>query len=226
MGLAGASTEDLTRTKSELDNYLGNKELLDQVEAILASSSSNELTEDNTKTLKILQKTLRCYIITDPSVLQLRDKLGVLEAALQQRRNNFALGYTDPATQTFVKASSVLLRTTMYVMSMSYHVIFSILPAPYILIAPAAERSRMKQNGAERSRTEQNGAVEWSRIEQNGWMEQNGAEWSRMEQNEAESQLLLLILLHSSCSIHIVCTSSKKEQNRAEGIRKEQNGAE
>ena len=159
MGLAGASTEDLTRTKSELDNYLGNKELLDQVEAILTSPSSKDLTEDNTKTLKILQKTLRCYIITDPSVLQLRDKLGVLEAALQQRRNNFALGYTDPATQTFVKASSVLLRTTMYVNSMSYHVIISILPAPCCL--------HQQQKGAE-----------WSRAE---WVEQNGA-----EQNGAE----------------------------------------
>ena len=114
MGLSGASTEDLTRTKSELDNYLGDKDLLAQVEEIL-SSSSDELSEDNTKTLKILQKTLRCYIITDPSVLQLRDRLGVLEAALQKKRNNFELGYTDPATQKFVKASSVLLRTTMYV---------------------------------------------------------------------------------------------------------------
>lgn len=106
MNLAGCSGEELTRTKTELDNFLGNKEVLDKVREMMQRSG---LTASQQSTLKCFETTLSCYIIEDPAALALRETIARLEAELSQARNKMDLGYTD-ANGQFVKASSVTLR--------------------------------------------------------------------------------------------------------------------
>lgn len=113
MNLNGNSAEALTKTKTEMDRFLGDPVILAEVERILSSKSPEALGPKNMKILKIMQKTLRTYIITDPEALAIREELGVLEAELQQVRNNMHLGYLHPETGEQIKASSVQLRNTM-----------------------------------------------------------------------------------------------------------------
>ncbi|KAI9364898.1 oligoendopeptidase [Zopfochytrium polystomum] len=107
MNLKGASTADLTRTKTDLDVFLGDEAMLTRVKALLARS---DLTADQRKTLTLFERTFACYIIQDPEARRLREQITELEAKLEESRNRMKLGYTDPATGEFVKASSAQLR--------------------------------------------------------------------------------------------------------------------
>ncbi|KAI9206249.1 oligoendopeptidase [Polychytrium aggregatum] len=108
MKLQGNSTEKLTTSKSELDEFLGNKNMLHKVREFLKLA---DLSKEDEKTLKIFERTFLCYIIEDPEALALRDQIGVLEAELATARNNMELGYIKDGK--FVKASSVQLRNVM-----------------------------------------------------------------------------------------------------------------
>ncbi len=103
MNLQGNSKEELTRTKSVLDDFLGNKMLLLQVREMMKVPS---ITEEQMKVLKIFEKTFLCYIIEDANAKKIKDETMELEAALGQSRNFLELGYTS-ATGEFVKCSSV-----------------------------------------------------------------------------------------------------------------------
>jgi len=110
MGLKGASSEALTSTKSAYDAFLADAENLKAVKEHLKAEG---LTPQQEKVLKIMEKTFASYMIEDPKASALKDKLNSIEAELAQARNTMNLGYTDPATKEFVKASSVQLRNTM-----------------------------------------------------------------------------------------------------------------
>ncbi len=109
MNLAGNSTQELTKTKSQLDDFLGSKAMLEQVRAMMASP---EVTPEQLKVLQIFEKTFLCYIIEDPEAKRIKDETMEIEADLAQSRNFLSLGYTN-AEGTFVKCSSVQLRNVM-----------------------------------------------------------------------------------------------------------------
>jgi Zn-dependent oligopeptidase len=109
MNLAGCSSHELAKTKSELDQFLGDKQMLQQVREL---QSSAEMTEEQKKILACFEKTLLCYIIEDPAAIALKERINELEATLAEHRNRMQLGYTAP-DGSFVKASSVQLRNLM-----------------------------------------------------------------------------------------------------------------
>ena len=94
MNLAGNSKEELTRTKSALDDFLGNREMLVKVREMMAIPS---ISEEHLKVLKIFEKTFLCYIIEDPNAKRIKDETMELEANLAQSRNFLSLGYTSAA---------------------------------------------------------------------------------------------------------------------------------
>jgi len=110
MALKGNSTEDLTRTKLNLDTFLRDKSNLALVRE---NMNDGEATEEQLKILKIMEKTFKCYIMESEEIERLADKTIELEGALQANRNTMKLGYTNPHTGEFVAGSSVMLRNTM-----------------------------------------------------------------------------------------------------------------
>ncbi|KAJ3208063.1 hypothetical protein HDU82_002993, partial [Entophlyctis luteolus] len=72
-----------------------------------------DLNDEDKKTLRIFERTFKCYIITDPEGVKMRQELNHLEAKLAENRRAMKLGYTDPITGEFVAASTVQLRSKM-----------------------------------------------------------------------------------------------------------------
>lgn len=93
MNLKDSSTEELTRTKGELDSFLGDKNNLAKVREILQQEG---LSEDEKKVLQIFEKTFLCYIIEDQTSLELKNTINSMEATLANDRNNLELGYIEP----------------------------------------------------------------------------------------------------------------------------------
>lgn len=110
MNLSGSSTEGLTRTKNELDAFLGNKDSLSQVRKFLTSEA---VSEDSKKVLRCFERTFLCYIIEDKAALELKETIGRLESELATSRNSMDLGYVSPDDGSLVKCSSVQLRNLM-----------------------------------------------------------------------------------------------------------------
>ncbi|KAJ3108082.1 hypothetical protein HDU97_002317 [Phlyctochytrium planicorne] len=110
MNLKGCSSAELTRTKNELDLFLGDEKMLNHVRTLLKKS---DLTADQRKILAIFERTFLCYIIQDHGALALRNQINELEAELADERNKMKLGYVDPVTKEFKTASSVQLRNLM-----------------------------------------------------------------------------------------------------------------
>lgn len=110
MNLSGCSSDKLTSSKNELDLFLGDKVVLERVRKELLGT---DITPDQTKILKIFERTLMCNIIEDPAARELRETINRLESELAEDRNRMDLGYTDPESGTFIKASSVQLRNSM-----------------------------------------------------------------------------------------------------------------
>ncbi|PNH06082.1 hypothetical protein TSOC_007613 [Tetrabaena socialis] len=137
MDLKGNSSDALASTKTAYENFLGKcrvsyartpwSNLLDMntpggtygscrhflawalpgdpanlatVRAALAAAKEDgsSLSPEQRHVLGIMERTFGCYILEDP-----------------KSRNTMALGYTDPATSEFVKASSVQLRNSLRV---------------------------------------------------------------------------------------------------------------
>ena len=110
MNLKGSSSSDLTRTKAELDAFLGDKACLGKVRKFLKDES---LDPPSKRVLQCFERTFSCYIIEEKSALELKELVGRLEAELAESRNKMELGYVMPDGNTFVKASSVQLRNKM-----------------------------------------------------------------------------------------------------------------
>ncbi|KAF5828250.1 oligoendopeptidase [Dunaliella salina] len=113
MGLKGANNEELARTKSAYEAFLGEPSNL---KAVREAQKAEGLNEEQRKVLAIMEKTFKCYITEDPKAKELKEKLNKLEADLASARNGMALGYKEPKDGgNFVKASSVQLRDRMRV---------------------------------------------------------------------------------------------------------------
>ncbi|KAJ3288312.1 hypothetical protein HDU79_004958 [Rhizoclosmatium sp. JEL0117] len=110
MNLAGCSSDELTRTKNELDAFLGDAQMLSKVQTLLQRP---DLSVEEAKTLRIFERTFKCYIITDADGVRMREDLNRLEAKLAEHRRAFKLGYFHPDSNVFVEASSVQLRSIM-----------------------------------------------------------------------------------------------------------------
>lgn len=109
MNLSGNSSHDLARTKSELDAFLGDKEMLNKIRIL---RREHPVSSEQERILNCFEKTLQCYIVEDPAVVAQKDKINKLEAELAQSRNKMNLGYVGP-DGNFTKASSVQLRNLM-----------------------------------------------------------------------------------------------------------------
>ena len=109
MNLAGCSGAELSRTKNDLDSFLGDKSLLNRVREFKAKS---DITEEQNAVLECFEKTLQCYIIEDSNAVELKARINDLESELAEDRNHMSLGYIDEEGN-FVPASSVQLRNIM-----------------------------------------------------------------------------------------------------------------
>lgn len=110
MSLKGASGDALNKTKSDLDNFLGDQERLVAVREHLKNP---ELHPDQEHVLHTIERTLKCYIVENPTAKELQEKVTVLETELGAARGGMKLGYTDPKSGDFIIASSVQLRNKM-----------------------------------------------------------------------------------------------------------------
>ena len=109
MNLQGNSTEALTQSKLEMDNFLSNKDTLAECRVHLQQP---DLSEQDRHVLLAIQRTLLCYITENPDAKALKEKITGLESNLERKRNTLELGYTVEEAG-FVKASSVQLRNLM-----------------------------------------------------------------------------------------------------------------
>ncbi|KAJ3271678.1 hypothetical protein HDV01_006457 [Terramyces sp. JEL0728] len=107
MNLKENSITELSKTKGELDEFLGDQQLLEKVQGFL----KQDLSPKDRKSLQTFERVFKCYIIQDPKAVEMKKQIDKLEAELEQSRNNLKLGYTF--NSKFHLASSVLLRTVM-----------------------------------------------------------------------------------------------------------------
>lgn len=109
MNLAGCSGAELARSKNALDAFLGDATLLHRVRELKTQS---DITSEQEAVLACFEKTLLCYIVEDPSAVELKATINTLESELAAARNHMPLHYTNDQGKV-VKASSVLLSTLM-----------------------------------------------------------------------------------------------------------------
>jgi hypothetical protein len=105
------SVTELTRTKGEMEAFLADQEKLTKAREYLAEE---ELSEEQRKTFKMLERTFGCYIMESKEALELREACLKTEGALEAARNKMTLGATL-ADGSFVELSSVGLRSKMRV---------------------------------------------------------------------------------------------------------------
>jgi Peptidase family M3 len=122
------SSENLSKTHTELESYLSNPETLQQAQDYKAQLP-DDAPLDLLKTLEIIIRTGSCHDMSKaPESQAIREQALKLEAEMTMKRNRMTLGYTDPtiATKTttteegggagsFKELSSVGLRNVMRV---------------------------------------------------------------------------------------------------------------
>jgi len=103
------SIPELTRTKEEMEAFLADDSKLSKSRELLAQAETAELSDSETRTLKIFERTFGCYIMEAPEARELRASSTRAEGALEDARNKMVLGATLPG-KGFVEMSSVGLR--------------------------------------------------------------------------------------------------------------------
>jgi len=103
------SIDELTRTKMEMEAFLADSGKLEKTREFLAKK--DELSEEQTKTLKIFERTFGCYIMESPVARDKREESMKLEGSLESERNTMKLG--AQLKDGFVEMSSVGLRNKM-----------------------------------------------------------------------------------------------------------------
>ena len=102
------STAELVRTKAEMEAFLADEEKLKATREYLEKGASGD---EETKTLKMLERTFGCYIMESAEALKLRHESTEIEGTLEAGRNVMKLGATiDGSWQDM---SSVGLRNKM-----------------------------------------------------------------------------------------------------------------
>jgi len=112
MALAGPqySTEELTRTKGEMEAFLADESKLAMTRDFLKSVPEDS---DHAKTLKMLERTFGCYIMESEEAQTLRSEATKIEGELEAARNVMILGAT--INGKFEEMSSVGLRNKIRV---------------------------------------------------------------------------------------------------------------
>eukprot|EP00877_Chromochloris_zofingiensis_P006150 jgi/Chrzof1/1789/Cz10g21060.t1 len=110
MGLKDASSDALAKTKDAYEGFLGSP---DNLKAVRQQLQRADLSADQRKVLAIMERTFKTYITEDQTAIELKEKLNQLEAKLAENRNKMNLGYTDPVSGEYKRASSVQLRTQL-----------------------------------------------------------------------------------------------------------------
>lgn len=110
MGLADPkfSTAELTKTKKEMEDFLADASRLEETRKWLAGGEAGA---EQTKTLKMFERTFGCYIMESEEAKKLRGDATQLEGTLGEARNKLTLGITLP--DGFKELSSVGLRNRM-----------------------------------------------------------------------------------------------------------------
>jgi oligoendopeptidase F len=104
------STEELTRTKGEMEAFLADKSKLAKTRELLKQVEVGSMEE---KTLKMLERTFGCYIMESEEAKQLRGEATKIEGQLEAARNRLTLGAT--INGKFEEMSSVGLRNKVRV---------------------------------------------------------------------------------------------------------------
>ena len=107
--------EALSKSKTAYEGFLADPANLKEVQTALeALVDGQDAQGEDQKILSIMEKTFRCYQLPSKEAEDLRQRITEDEFVLQNEiRGGMKLGYVDPKSGNFVKASSVLLRTTM-----------------------------------------------------------------------------------------------------------------
>ena len=107
------SSEQLSRTKKEMEDLLSDPDILKQAKA-LRETLPSDAPADLVKTLDIIIRTCQCYdMSSSPEAKLIREGTSKIESDLEMLRNGMKLGYTDPSNGEFVAMSSVALRNLM-----------------------------------------------------------------------------------------------------------------
>jgi len=112
MSLSGIdySTDELTRTKGEMEAFLADESKLAQTRDFLKSVPADSA---HAKTLKMLERTFGCYIMESEEAKTLRAEATKIEGQLEDARNKLTLGAT--INGKFEEMSSVGLRNKVRV---------------------------------------------------------------------------------------------------------------
>jgi cytoskeletal protein CcmA (bactofilin family) len=112
MALSGPqySTDELTRTKGEMEAFLADEGKLSQARELLKVVPKDSM---EAKTLKMLERTFGCYIMESEEAKTLRAEATKIEGGLEAARNNLILGATIDGK--FEEMSSVGLRNKVRV---------------------------------------------------------------------------------------------------------------
>lgn len=109
------STELLSKTQSEMEDFLSNPETLKKSEEF-KNKLPTDAPEDLVKTLDVIIRTCKCNDkSSSPEAKNMRDEAINLENELTMKRNRMKLGYTNPEDGGFKEMSSVGLRNVMRV---------------------------------------------------------------------------------------------------------------
>ena len=107
------SSQELARTKKEMEDLLSDSAKLAQAKAFRENIKPAEAPADLVKTLDIIIRTCQCYdMSSSPEAKSIREETSKIEGDLEMKRNQMKLGYTD-ADGNFQAASSVGLRNLM-----------------------------------------------------------------------------------------------------------------
>ncbi|KAL7540917.1 hypothetical protein ACHAXR_010479 [Thalassiosira sp. AJA248-18] len=104
------STEELTRTKGEMEAFLADESKLAQTREFLKSVPADSA---HAKTLKMLERTFGCYIMESEEAKTQRAEATKIEGELESARNNLSLGAN--INGKFEEMSSVGLRNKVRV---------------------------------------------------------------------------------------------------------------
>ncbi|KAL7522935.1 hypothetical protein ACHAWX_007671 [Stephanocyclus meneghinianus] len=112
MALSGPqySTEELTRTKGEMEAFLADESKLAKTRELLKIVPADS---QHAKTLKMLERTFRCYIMESEEAKALRAEAMKIEGQLEAARNKLSLGAVIDGK--FEEMSSVGLRNKVRV---------------------------------------------------------------------------------------------------------------
>lgn len=102
------SVDLLTSTKGSMEKFLSDPERLAETRRWIQCAGASE---EQLNTLKMFERTFKCYIMESPTALQLREEGTSLENLLQTARNGMRLG--AELADGFMELSSVGLRMKM-----------------------------------------------------------------------------------------------------------------